>query len=361
MKKILFFAESLKGGGKERRMGELIRSLKYTGDYKIFLVLYEDIFDYKYMEKSIDGKYIINRKGSRYETFRGLYNYIKEINPEIVHVWTIRVCLYLNIIRLLVNFKYIISSIADANKDSIFISLLYKLTFPLCDVITSNSQAGFDIRNAPFRKSVVIYNGFNIDRLNQNETGREIKNEFNLQNSRVITMVARMEPSKDFKMFLDVAKIMSTIRNDVVFMLVGKGSMEKELKEYSHNNDINNVVFCGFRTDVEAIYKASDVAVLCTNSDVHAEGISNSIMEAMACGVPVIATSGGGTDEIIKNNYNGCLVAPKDVNKMCEYINSLLNNNGKKEQLSENALTTIRKDFTMDKMLKRFLELYNNL
>lgn len=361
MKKIIFLAESLKVGGKERRMGELIRSLRNTGDYKIYLFLYDDIFDYDYIKQYIDGKYIIQRNCSRYETFKYLYNHIKEINPDVVHVWTIRVCLYINIIRLFTKFKYIISSIADANKDSYQIRLLYKLTFPLCNVITSNSQAGIYSHKAPSRKSVVIYNGFNFDRLDPNKTGQKIKNEFNLHNTKVVTMVARMEQSKDFKMFLDVAKMMSAIRNDVVFMLVGKGSLEKKLKDYCHNNDIKNAVFCGFRTDVETIYKASDIAVLCTNSDVHAEGISNSIMEAMACGVPVIATSGGGTDEIIRNDYNGYLVAPKDANKMCEYISYLLNNISMKEQLSKNALITIRENFTMNKMLKGYLDVYNNL
>ena len=358
---IMFVAGSLRAGGKERRMGELIRSLKQTGKYKIYLVLYVDVFDYKYVEDSIDGKYIIDRDCSRYQTFKGLYNYIKKVKPAIVHVWTIRACLYLNIIRLFIKFKYILGTVADANKCAFATRMVHKLAYPLCDLVISNSKAGLIAYEAPKKKSKVIYNGFNKDRLNPNETGERIKKEFCLEGKKVITMVARLEPSKDFKMYIDVARLVNERTKETKFLIVGKGPNEESLKQYAKESSADNVIFCGYRTDVEAIYKASDIAALCTNSEVHAEGVSNSIMEAMACGIPVVATIGGGTPEIVKDEYNGHLVEPKDSLQMANKIVGLIEDNCRRKTYGKNAIDTIEERFTIEKMSADYLEVYANI
>lgn len=358
---IIFVANYFKAGGKERRMGELIRSLKQTGNYKIYVILYEDVFDYKYLEEYIDGKYIIERNCSRYKTFKELYNYIKKIKPEIIHVWTIRACYYLNFIRLFLKFKYILGTVADANKNSLPTRLVHRLSYPLCNIVISNSKAGLIAYKAPKRKSIVIYNGFNKDRLNPNETGERVRAEFGLEGKSVVTMAARLDRSKDFKMFIDVAKSVSKKMKDTMFLIVGKGQNEEALNEYAKENGVNNVVFCGYRTDVEAIYKASDIGALCTNSEVHAEGVSNSIMEAMACGLPVVATIGGGTAEIVKDGHNGYLVAPKDSEDMAGKIVSLLQDKETRLKYAKNALDTIEERFTIETMTEQYLNVYRTV
>ena len=355
---IIFVAGSLRAGGKERRMGELVRSLKQTGKYKIYLVLFEDIFDYKYVEDSVDGKYIVDRNCSRYKTLKELYTYIKYVKADIIHVWTIRACLYLNIIRLFIKFKYILGTVADANKCAFATRMVHKLAYPLCDLIISNSQAGLIAYEVPKKKSKVIYNGFNKDRLTPNETGERIKQEFGLEGKKVITMVARLEPSKDFKMFIDAARLVGERMKGIKFLIVGKGPNEESLKQYAKESSADNVIFCGYRTDVEAIYKASDIAALCTNSEVHAEGVSNSIMEAMACGLPVVATIGGGTPEIVKDEYNGHLVEPKNSVQMANKIVELIEDNSKRKMYGKNAIDTIEERFTIEKMTADYLEVY---
>lgn len=358
---ILFVAGSLKAGGKERRMGELIRSLKMSGKHRIYLALFEDVFDYEYVKEYIDGKYIINRNCSKYTTLKGLYNYFKKVKPEIVHVWIIRACLYFSIMRIFLNFKYILGTVADANKNSFSTRIVHTISYLLCNKIISNSEAGLIAYKVPKEKSVVIYNGFNKDRLNPKETGDSICNEFNLKNKKVITMVARLDPSKDYKMFLDVAKYVGKILPETKFLIVGKGPNEESLKRYSVDNNITNVIFCGYRNDIEAIYKASDIAVLCTNSFVHAEGISNSIMEGMACGLPVVATKGGGTAEIVKDSYNGFLIDPQNIKCMAEKLIYLIRNEEKMKLFRENALKTIEEKFTIDIMTSQYMKVYDNI
>ena len=359
MKTIVFFTESLGNGGKERRMGELIRSLKHSGDYRIFLVLYSKVFDYEYVCKSLDGMFFIEEKQNKLQRLKNLYRFMKEVKPDYVQVWTVRACLLINFIRPFIKFKYILSSIADANKDSLSIRMLYQFTFPICDCVISNSQAGLDTHNAPKKKSRVIYNGFNKDRLDPKETGKRICEEFNLENKIVIAMAARVNPSKDFKMFLDTAKAVNKKSNNTVFLVIGKGDDEDMLKNHAKENNIDNVIFCGYRTDIEAIYKASDIAVLFTNPSVHAEGVSNSIMEAMACGLPVVATNGGGTPEIVIDGHNGFLIEPHDVDTAAERIIRLINDSDIYKNLSDNARKKIDSKFSIEKMTKEYIEEYN--
>ena len=174
-------------------------------------------------------------------------------------------------------------------------------------------------------------------------------------------MAARLDRSKDFKMFIDVAKSVSKKMKDTMFLIVGKGQNEEALNEYAKENGVNNVVFCGYRTDVEAIYKASDIGALCTNSEVHAEGVSNSIMEAMACGLPVVATIGGGTAEIVKDGHNGYLVAPKDSEDMAGKIVSLLQDKETRLKYAKNALDTIEERFTIETMTEQYLNVYRTV
>ncbi|MBR2416346.1 MAG: glycosyltransferase [Bacteroidaceae bacterium] len=359
MKTIMFFSESLGGGGKERRMGELIRSLKQHGDFKIHVVLYSNVIDYNQVCSSIDSIHYINEKEGRYQRLKFIYKLIKEIKPDYVHVWTARVCLYINLIYPFLRFRYIFSSIADANKPSFKNQiLLYNTTYRICDSITSNSMAGLIAYKAPLKKSVVIYNGFNQDRLNPNETGENVRKEFNLDGKKVITMAARLDKSKDFEMFIDIAKEIDKKIANTLFLIVGRGEKEDVLKQYAKEHDVKNVIFCGYRKDVEAIYKASDIAVLCTNAFVHAEGVSNSIMEGMACGLPVVATEGGGTNEIIVDGYNGYIVQPKDVNKAVERISELITDNDTYRKLCINAQKTIKEKFTIEEMTKGYIKEY---
>ena len=102
-------------------------------------------------------------------------------------------------------------------------------------------------------------------------------------------------------------------RKDVTFLVIGNGiNLEKcRMKARGHEK----IKFLGFQNDIESIVNVFNAGVLLTNQDVHGEGISNSIMEYMALGKPVIATDGGGTKELIVDGKTGFLVQPKSPDK----------------------------------------------
>ena len=89
------------------------------------------------------------------------------------------------------------------------------------------------------------------------------------------------------------------------------------------------------------------------------EGISNAIMEFMALGKPVIASEGGGTKELIVNNQTGYLIPYKSPKKLENKIILLLNNKTKREEFGKRGKKRIESEFSIKKMLKKFLIIYN--
>ena len=136
----------------------------------------------------------------------------------------------------------------------------------------------------------------------------------------------------------------------------------KKLELLARKLKINeNVYFLGYRNDVDRLIRIFDVAVLQTNSDVILEGISNSIIEAMAVELPVIATGGGGTEEIIKNNINGIIVKPKSPHETAIAIKEILKNRKKAKKMGVSAKLYVKKIFNIESYVREYEKIYKEL
>ena len=124
---------------------------------------------------------------------------------------------------------------------------------------------------------------------------------------------------------------------------------------------VESIMFLGFRSDVEKILMCSDAGLLFTNSKVHAEGISNSILESMAAGLPVIATDGGGTSEIIEDGKSGFIVKPTDSAEAAITLRKIYNDDNLRKEIGNKAKERIQKSFTLDAMAKEYINLYDKL
>ena len=122
-----------------------------------------------------------------------------------------------------------------------------------------------------------------------------------------------------------------------------------------------NVIFGGYRSDVERTYPALDVSVLVTRSKRHLEGISNTLLESMASGVPVIATAGGGTDEVIVHGKNGLMVPPADPRCLAESIIDVLSNQEKVEIMAKTALQDVKARFGLKRYVQDYVSIYHEV
>ena len=110
-------------------------------------------------------------------------------------------------------------------------------------------------------------------------------------------------------------------------------------------------------TNVESLVNASDIGLLFTYS----EGISNSVLEFMACKKPVLATDAGGTSEIIVNQETGFLLHDQSTSQIAWIINALLNDESLRSEIGSRARTVIEKRFALELMGENFETLYKEM
>ncbi len=362
--RIVFCTENMLGGGRERRLSQLILGLHNKGYKNLSLILFNSEIDYPELLETGVKIYIINKNKNYYYKLVQFYKIVRTIKPDIIHSWSVQVSmLYINVLKLILSFKYIAGFIVTAKK-SPFLSKLYlyeQISFILSDKIISNSRAGKIAKNAPDSKTEVINNGFQFNRTSNLKDINALKSELGITTSYTVTMVGRISPHKDYYMFIDIAKAFKKISADITFLVVGKGEMMREVQDLTEEYKINNVIFTGFRNDVESIINLSDICVLCSNPSVCPEGISNFIVESMALQKPIVAVRGGGTDEIVINDYNGFLVNSKDVEMSVNLINKLINNKKLRITMGENGKQTIIDNFLLDNMVERYEKCYKSL
>jgi glycosyltransferase involved in cell wall biosynthesis len=229
-----------------------------------------------------------------------------------------------------------------------------KITAPFSKVILSNSIAGLKAYGANGLKGTVIYNGFNFDRLIKTNNS-----EYKKVTRYNVGMIAAFYSRKDYETYLSVADEITKHRDDITFYAVGDGDQkEKYVSLYAKNK---RIVFTGNINNVEAVIKILDIGVLLSNSNEHLEGISNSILEIMAFGKPVIASKGGGTDEIIVDGRNGFLINAFSKDQLNEYICFLIENETVRLRMGENAEMDIKRKFSIDQMCRKTFQLYEKI
>lgn len=362
--KIVHIIWGLGGGGKERRLIQLIKGLHAKG-YEQSLISMSDKNDYKgQFEDCVD--YIVIDSGSKFSRCRVLSKILKEKRPDILHLWqsTPAIIYFLPYLKLKYKFKYVAGFISEAQplKRLTYKSFCNQFTFLFADAIVSNSKACLVSKHADYKKSHVIFNGFDFSRFDAPGFDKtEYRTSLGLDDKQfVITMVARFTPQKDYSMLIDVAEKVKDL-NNIVFLTVGKGETLEEIQQACKDRNVDNVRFLGFRSDVEKILLCSDIGLLFTNSKVHAEGISNSILESMAAGLPVIATNGGGTPEIIEDGKSGFIVEPCDCDAAASMVRKLWLDEGLRNEIGNNAKRRIQDHFSLDSMTHKYIQLYNSL
>lgn len=362
--KIAHVIWGLGGGGKERRLVQLIKGL-YAEGYEQTLVSMSSRNDYKgQFENYVD--YIVIDNGNKLERCCKLSRVIKEKKPDVLHLWqsTPAFVYYLPFLKLRYGFKYVAGFVSEAHPVKRFSKQSFnnQFTFLFSDAIVSNSKACLVSKHADYKKSHVIFNGFDFSRFDASGFDKaEYRALLGLDDKQfVATMVARFTPQKDYSMLVDVAEKVKDLK-DVVLLTVGKGDTLEEIKKSCKDRNLDNVFFLGFRSDVEKILMCSDIGLLFTNSKVHAEGISNSILESMAAGLPVIATNGGGTPEIIEDGKSGFIVEPCDSAAAASLVRKLWLDEKLRNEIGNNAKMRIKDHFSLDSMTHKYIQLYNSL
>lgn len=218
------------------------------------------------------------------------------------------------------------------------------------------AQAGL-----PAERLRVIYNGVDTDDSSSNSRARgETKTSLAIPQERfVVGTVGRLVPIKDQLTLLRAARTLVERGQDVHVLLVGDGPERGNLQRYASETTelAGRVTFTGASEAVTRLMRAMDVFVLPSIC----EGMSNTILEAMASGLPVVATRTGGNPELVEDARSGFLFAPRDVNQLSALLLRMIENEKERLALGESARRRAVESFSIGAMVERYRELYREL
>jgi len=174
----------------------------------------------------------------------------------------------------------------------------------------------------------------------------------------VVAVVANLRPQKRHRDLVDAAALLIERFPAIVFLCAGRDEMAGWNQRYAEERGVGGAFrWLGYVADVAEVVAAADFAALPSSF----EGLPASILETMAMGRTVIATPVGGVPEVVRNEVNGLLVPVGDVRALAGAVERLATDRDLRRRLEKEALATIRRDFSIERMVRETERLYLRL
>lgn len=208
----------------------------------------------------------------------------------------------------------------------------------------------------------VIHNGIDTATWSQRQVNLSMRHALGLSNAfPIIGYVGRISPEKDLENWLRAAAMVTREYPTAQFVIVGEGrddDLLNQLKKLAEALGIGDQVhFLGYREDLPSIYATFDLFFLSSRR----EGICNSLLEAMAMGIPIVATDVGGTKELIADGQTGYLLSEGDVEGMVRVLLALVRDESLRKNVGSAARKHIEDKFSFVSRLRRIETLYERI
>jgi glycosyltransferase involved in cell wall biosynthesis len=227
-------------------------------------------------------------------------------------------------------------------------------------VSTSTRNFLVEVEKVPARKVSVVYNAVDLDHFSpcrDPERRAFLRKKWGLPlDAPVVAGIGRLRSQKNFPLFLTVASEVLRKTPGAHFVMAGDGPDEAVLKNLARDLGVaERVHFLGYVKDIREVYPAVDV--FCLTS--HFEGTPLTVLEAMAMGVPVVASRVDGTEEVLEDGLDGFLVAPGHRDLFAERVGRLLQDRTLASGMREEAWKKVRTRFSAEEMVHQVEGLYS--
>lgn len=174
----------------------------------------------------------------------------------------------------------------------------------------------------------------------------------------VVGAVGRLNGEKDYPTLLRAVKLLSDSGFKATFIIAGGGGLEMELKQLAQSLDVQSqVLFLGHTQDVREVYDAMDVYALSSTR----EGLPNTVLEAMAMEVPIVATDVDGVGEVVRDGVDAILLPPQDPQRLAEEIRRVLLDAPLRERLTASARQQVAENFSFARRMRRIESIYRDV
>lgn len=299
-----------------------------------------------------------------------LYRLIKKERPEIIQLCSTKAGLLGAIAGKLVGVKKIIYRIGGWSfndprphwKNKIFF-WIEKISAPLKDIIIVNSQHDYDqaikLKITNKNKLFLIYNGIKLDNIGYDPKKTSAKNRTAVPESHFkinTATIANFYPTKGLKYLIESIKILQTKNYKIKTIIIGDGPQRPELENLIKKYNLQDTIqLAGQQTNPWQYLSTCDVDIFVIPSV--KEGLPYVLLEAMAAGLPIIATQAGGIPEIIKDQKNGLFIPPKNPTAIAQALEILIKNSNLKNQIARQAKIDIKK-YSLENMVAQIDNLY---
>ena len=184
----------------------------------------------------------------------------------------------------------------------------------------------------------------------------KLRKQYDFQeNDFIMIYVAEFNKNKNQQLLLHALALIKDEMPNCKLLLVGDGPLLNTCQEKARELNISDIVsFLGYRTDIKELLQLSDLAVASSLR----EGLPVNILEAMACGLPVIANDNRGHRELVFNEYNGMSIPKNGDLLLAQYIHEMMLDLKNRSKFGENSLTIIKEKYSVKKTMKEMSEIY---
>jgi glycosyltransferase involved in cell wall biosynthesis len=213
-------------------------------------------------------------------------------------------------------------------------------------------------------KVTVIRNAVRVSRFDDaTETSRSrsraaLLKHFCQKPDLLVGSAGRLSPEKGHQLLVEAVPFVLERFPSVGFVIAGDGPLESALRgQIASRGLVDRVVLLGFRDDFDKVLPALDVMVLPS----YTEGLPNVVLEAMAAGVPVVASAVGGTPELVQEGQTGLLCPPGDVQTLVKKLVSVLSSKETRDKLANAGRRLVNEEFSFEDQAQKYLAFFSVL
>jgi glycosyltransferase involved in cell wall biosynthesis len=282
-----------------------------------------------------------------------LWKLILDWRPEIIHAWGWMGCIAAAPLCRILGIPIINGVIRGSNRPLRWTQSLGQwLSLKMADGIIANSRAGLEVWGITNKNGIVVYNGFDPERL-------KLLKQSNKNGKFTVVMVGRMFEEKDFSRYIDAARLVSKEGGSWRFLAIGFGPERSKLVASAKDLiEMKILEFPEAGMEVIPLIDSADVGVLMTTPLIY-EGCSNAIMEYMGLRLPVICTLGGGNQEIVIDGQTGFLIPPGKSEALADRLRFLYENRDLARKMGDAGHKRFLQLFSAERMVEETVEYYN--